>query len=179
MNQRHPWSGYSLYELLMTLSIAAIIFGLGLPSFGRLTADKRLYVESTAFFHAVHRARQESIVRRRVVSICPSADAQYCDPDGDWSRGWIIFANKGWTGLGERDDTETLISHHRVGKTARIEANRAIFSFRSTHKRATNGTLIVCDRSGRAEPRAVIISYTGRPRVAREDTRGRAYQCAD
>ena len=178
MHQRHRRAGYSLYELLMTLALASIIFGLAMPSFGRLVADKRLLVESTALFHAVHRARQESIVRRRVVSICPSAVALYCDPDGDWSRGWIVFANKGWTGLGVRDDGEALISHHRVGESAQIQANRAVFSFRSTHLRATNGTLIVCDRNGRAEARAVVISYTGRPRVARQNTRGEPYQCA-
>lgn len=179
MKQRHRRAGYSLYELLMTLGLAAIIFGLGIPSFAHLAADKRLLVESTALFHAVHRARQESIVRRRVVSICPSVDSQYCDPDGNWSRGWIIFANRGWNGLGVRDDGEALISHHRVGETVRIKANRAVFSFRSTHLRATNGTLIVCDQDRRAETRAVIISYTGRPRVARKNTRGKAYQCAD
>jgi len=179
MNQQHRQAGYSLYELLMTLSLAAIILGLGIPSFGRLVADKRLLVESTALFHAVHRARQESVVRRRVVSICPSVDSLYCDPDGDWSRGWIVFANKGWNGQGVRDDGEALISHHRVSKTVRIKANRAVFSFRSTHLRATNGTLIVCDQDSRAETRAVVISYTGRPRVARKNTRGKVYQCAD
>lgn len=179
MTKRHRLAGYSLYELLMTLGLAIIILGLGVPSFSHLSADKRLLVESNALFHAVHRARQESIVRRRVVTICPSTDARYCDPEGNWSQGWIVFANKGWKGLRVRDDDEALISHHRVGETARIKANRAVFSFRSTHLRATNGTLIVCDRSGRAEPRAVVVSYTGRPRVARENTRGEAYQCAD
>ena len=43
----------------------------------------------------------------------------------------------------------------------------------------TNGTLIFCDRAGRARPRALVISYTGRPRVAYEDTRGRPYRCPD
>ena len=60
-------SGYSLYELLITLSIAVVILSLGVPSFGHLLADKQLRVESTALFHAIHRARQESVVRRRVV----------------------------------------------------------------------------------------------------------------
>ncbi len=178
MNQRYRQMGYSLYELIMTLGLAAIILGLGVPSFGHLAADKRLLVESTALFHAVHRARQESIVRRRVVTICPSADARYCDPEGDWSQGWIVFVNRGRTGLALRNDSETLISHHKVGATAQIRSNRAAFSFRSTHLRATNGTLTICDRSNRAESRAVVISYTGRPRVARKNTRGKAYQCA-
>ena len=179
MKQRHALAGYSLYELLMTLGLAAIVLGLGVPSFGHLVADKRLRVESTALFHAVHRARQESIVRRRVVSICPSQDESHCDPDGNWSRGWIVFANKGRTGLSLRSEGETLISHHRVSEFAWIKSNRAVFSFRSTHLRATNGTVVVCDPSGRADARAVVISYTGRPRVARENTRGKAYQCAD
>ncbi len=179
MQRQNQSSGYSLYELLVTLTIAATILGLGLPSLGSLMADKRLRVESNALFHAVHRARQESIVRRRVVTICPSRDSLYCDAEGDWSKGWIIFANIGRTGLNIRTDAESLIRHHQVGEMARIQANRATFSFRSTHLRATNGTLIVCDRSGRSESRAVVISYTGRPRVARKDRRGKAYECVD
>ena len=175
----HRTAGYSLYELLMTLGLASIVLGLGIPSFGSLVADKRLLVESNALFHAVHRARQESVVRRRVVTICPSTDAEYCDPDGRWSSGWILFANKGWTGLNSRSDGEALISHHRVGTNVQIKSNRNVFSFRSTHLRATNGTLVVCDRSSRAAARAVVISYTGRPRVARVNTRGKTYQCAD
>ena len=44
--------------------------------------------------------------------------------------------------------------------------------------RATNGTLVVCDARDRAEARAVIVSYTGRPRVAWEDAAGKPYDCA-
>jgi type IV fimbrial biogenesis protein FimT len=178
MSRYQPIAGYSLYELIMTLAVAAVVLGLGVPPLGHLVADQRLGVESNALFHAIHRARQESIVRRRVVSICASNDAEYCDPDGDWSRGWIVFANKGRTGLALRDEGERLISQHKVGATARIRSNRRVFSFRSTHLRATNGTLIVCDRSERAVSRAVIVSYTGRPRVARKNTRGVPYRCA-
>ena len=31
----------------------------------------------------------------------------------------------------------------------------------------------------RTENRALVISYTGHPRVTRKDTKGRRYQCAD
>lgn len=179
MYQRHRAGGYSLYELLMTLGLAIVIFGLGLPSFGSLLADKRLRAETDALFHTIHLARQESIVRRRVVTICPSVDGQYCDADGRWSEGWILFANLGRSGSGRRDDDEAFLKYHRVGKTAVVQSNRLSYSFRSTQERATNGTLIVCDRAGRAATRAVIVSYTGRPRVARRDPRGNDYRCAD
>ena len=59
------------------------------------------------------------------------------------------------------------------------EQNRRGFTLRATQKRATNGTIVVCDRAGRARPKALVISYTGRPRVAFETTRGEPYVCAD
>lgn len=171
--------GYTLYELVMTLGLAALILGLGLPSLGRLVADNRLRAESDALFHAVHGARQASVTRRHVVTLCPSRDGLAC-ADGDaWSIGWIVFENRGASGHGRRDEGEPVLARHTVAADVRIEANRSHFAFRSTVRRATNGTLRVCDRSRRAADRAVVISYTGRPRVAREDTRGRPYRCAD
>ena len=71
-------SGYSLFELIMTLALVALIVTIGLPSFGNILANNRLRVEVDALFHAIHRARQESIGRRRVVSLCPSSDGKTC-----------------------------------------------------------------------------------------------------
>ena len=77
----HPTArpgGYSLFELLVTLFLAATLLGLALPSLDGLIADKRLRSEADALFHAVHVARKASITRRRVVSICPSSDGRSC-----------------------------------------------------------------------------------------------------
>jgi type IV fimbrial biogenesis protein FimT len=170
--------GYSLFELVMTLALAGLVLGLGLPSLGSIVADQRLRAETDALFHAVHLARKESIVRRRIVTICPSRDGTSCDADGDWSAGWIMFANIGRSTLGHRQDTETLLRTHVVGSTAILSSNRAGYAFRATHERATNGTVVFCDRRNRTPARALVISYTGRPRVARTDNRGRPYTCA-
>ena len=171
--------GYSLYELIMTLALAALILTLGLPSFGSLVADKRLRVETDALFHAVHVARKSSIVRRRVVSLCPSLDGASCNPGYDWSDGWIVFANVDRDDPPEVDENEPIISRHAVDDTVQILANRRGFTLRSTHLRATNGTLVVCDRAGRARSRAVVISYTGRPRVTPTNSSGDDYQCVN
>ena len=48
-----------------------------------------------------------------------------------------------------------------------------------TQLRATNGTFVVCDEAGRVPPRALVVSYTGRPRVAMETPRGEPYSCPD
>ena len=179
MNSGKRAGGYSLFELLMTLGLVAVLMGVGVPSLGALAADKRLRVEVDALFHAIYLARTESIARRRVVSICPSLDGQYCSPGYDWSDGWIVFVNKGLRKSLERADDEVLLRHHQVSESSRIMSNRQGFSLRSTELRATNGTLVFCDRARRTESRALVVSYTGRPRVTRKDRGGKPYDCAD
>jgi len=171
--------GYSLYELLMTLTLAAIIIGLGLPSFAGITARNRQHAEINALFHAIHVARKESIMRRRVVSLCPSIDAISCNPGRDWSTGWLMFANHDADEPPRIDAGEPLLQAHTVGENVKITANRRGFTLRATQKRATNGTFVVCDTAGRIAPKALVVSYTGRPRVTLKTTRGDPYACAD
>ena len=179
MNLGARTDGYSLFELVMTLALVALLMTVGLPSLGGLAADKYLRTEVNALWHAVYLARTESIARRRVVSICPSLDGQYCDASYDWSNGWILFVNKGMQDPLRRDDDEVLLQHHQVSESSRISSNRRGFSLRATQLRATNGTIVFCDRAERAQSRALVISYTGAPRVTREDRAGNAYACAD
>jgi type IV fimbrial biogenesis protein FimT len=162
----------------MTLGLFAIVMTLGLPSFGNMLASHRLRVEIDMLFHAVHLARQESVVRRRVVTICPTKDALTCEQTLDWSGGWMMFVNDDRSSADTRDEGEPILRHSRPDRSVRITANRQSFSLRSTELRATNGTLVFCDPAGRIPPRALVISYTGRPRVATKDSRGRPYQCA-
>ncbi len=178
MCQRWTCGGYSLYELLLTLGVAAVVLSLGLPSLAFFAADKRLRAEADALFHAIHLARQQSITARRVITLCPSIDGESCDPERRWSTGWILIANAAGGAEARRSDAEPVIWRHKVGKSVQIDANRRYFSFRSTVRRATNGTFKICDPARRAPTRAVVVSYTGRPRVAYQDRQSRAYACA-
>ena len=171
--------GYTLYELLLTLTLVAVLVGLGLPSFSGMAARNRLHVEINALFHAIHLARKESIMRRRVVSICPSVDGLTCEPSRDWSTSWLMFENTDKDEPPRRDPGEPLLQAHIVSEHVQIMANRRGFTLRATQKRATNGTFVVCDRADRVTPRALVVSYTGRPRVTQKTRRGEPYSCAD
>ena len=171
-------TAYTLFELLMTLALAAIILSVGIPSFGSLVADNRLRAQANSLFHAVHLARKESITRRRVVSLCPSNDGENCNPTFDWSAGWIMFVNDARRDELTRSPTEPLLRYQKGDAQTVVLANRRGFSLRSTELRATNGTIVFCDPENRTAARALVISYTGRPRVTRKDSRGRPYSCA-
>lgn len=172
-------AAHTLYELLVTLSIAAIVLSVGLPSFGRLIADQRLRAQVDPLFHAIHLARKISITRRQVATLCPSIDGNRCSNQYDWSPGWILFVNVDRDWPAERDDNEPLLRWHQGDERVRIVSNRRSFTLRATELRATNGTLIVCDRAGRTASRGLVVSYTGRPRVALTRTDGSAYRCPD
>ena len=171
--------GYTLFELLLTALLIAVLLTLTLPSLSATLARHRQHAEINALFHAFHHARKESIMRRRVVSLCPSDDKLTCGENADWSNGWLMFENKDRDSPPRMDPGEILLLSHKVDPTLRIVANRRGFTLRATFLRATNGTLIVCDRARRVRARALVVSYTGRPRVATEDRRGNAYDCAD
>lgn len=171
--------GFTLYELLLTLALGAVLVSVGLPAFGSLLARSRQVIEINSLFHALHLARKESIVHRHVVTLCPSADGRSCLPGTDWSGGWIMFRNEDGDSPPQVDDGESVILRHTVAGSVRIAANRQSFTLRATFRRATNGTFVVCDTAGRIRPKGLVVSYTGRPRVAVERPDGTPYRCAD
>ena len=179
MERRQRTNGFSLYELVITMGLFALILTLGVPSFGAIVANHRLRVEVDKLFHAIHHARKASVTRRRVVTICPTVNGRDCGESADWSTGWMMFVNVDRDWPARREADEPVLKWLKVHPRNRVVANRRSFSLRSVDLRATNGTLVFCDRAGRARPRALVVSYTGRPRVAYEDRRGRPYSCPD
>ena len=171
--------GFSVLELLVTILLAALILGIGLPSLGNSIARQRQSAEINALFHALYLARKESIRRRRFVSICPSADGIRCAPGRDWTQGWLMFENTDRDEPPDNDPDEPVIRVHTGDPLVRVQANRRGFTSRTVLRRATNGTLIYCDAAGRIAPKALVVSYTGRPRVATRQRNGRPYECAD
>lgn len=170
--------GFTLFELLVTLAVVATLIAIGVPSLGAVSARQRQHAEINALFHAVHLARKESIVRRQPVTLCPSADGRQCRAGRDWSDGWILFVNTDGDSPARVDAGEPVLSRRGGPPSVRITANRRSFTLRSVFRYATNGTIVVCDDAGRIPPRAVVVSWTGRPRVALETPRGAPYRCA-
>lgn len=84
-------SGVTLIELMVTLSILAILMALAVPSYQGLIASSRLSSASADFSTTLAQARQSAIKSGHRITVCKSADGAACAESGNWEQGWILF----------------------------------------------------------------------------------------
>ena len=170
--------GFTLIEALCCLALLAVVLGWGTPTFREISLNAARSREVSQFVQAVYLARSEAIKRNRVVSLCPSRDGATCGPAGTrWHEGWTVFVNDDRDSPANRDDGEMLLRVHVPWNSGQIVANRATLSFRSFGQSGVTATVTFCDRRGPGAARAVIISQSGRPRVASQNASGGALSC--
>ena len=94
MNDRKN-AGFTLIELMMTLLVAGVVLGFGIPAFTEFIANNRMAASVNDFTSAIHMARTEAVKRRANVTLCPSADWNTDNPScanaGSFADGWIVF----------------------------------------------------------------------------------------
>ena len=172
-------AGVTLWELCFTIAIVGVVVGIGAPSFQRFALDARLIADVNAFVSAVQLARSEAAKRGRSVVVCKTADLVACgDSEIDYDAGWMVFVNEDDLDPPTRAVSEPLLLAYAPTAEGTIVSNRRFYEFRAYRRRSTNGTVTFCDARGTAAARAVIVSYTGRPRVAVVGPGDRPLTCA-
>lgn len=167
--------GFTLWELLCTLAVAAVLLGSGVPALSSLLLDGRQKADVNAWVLAVQLARSEAFKRGHPVIVCRTVDTWRCADAA--TAGWMVFVNLDGASPPHRSPAEPLLYAHTPELTGTIVGNQPFYEFRPG-RRSTNGTTVFCDRRGAAAARAVIVSYTGRPRVDTRDGDGRPLVCA-
>jgi len=93
-NLRHQ-SGVSMIELLVTVSIAAVLAAIAVPNMSGLMADARLSSQTDLLIATLNGARLEAVRQRANIKLCPAANANSdtaCSTTvADWSKGWLVM----------------------------------------------------------------------------------------
>lgn len=171
-------SGVTLWEMLVVLAVLAILAGLSAPSVESVMLDSQRTAHVNAFVTAIQLARSEAAKRSRPVVVCKSADRLTCaGSELHYDAGWMVFVNEDDERPPHRSVTEPLLHAYRPEPGTSIRSNRPRFEFRPFRRRSTNGTVIFCDRRGATAARAVVVSYTGRPRASDSAPGGQPLTC--
>lgn len=173
-------SGFSMVELLVTLAVASILLVSAAPSVVDLVRDSRIRTQINLLLTDVHLARIEAIKRGRAVVICRSSDGRSCDRGGgsrsNWSAGWIVYVNI--DGDKQRDPGEPLLqSRSALPGRMRLWFNQWWRISYHPDGSARSGSFTLCDSRGAGHGRALIIYYTGRPRIAGKRADGNPLNC--
>ena len=180
----HPCRrGFTLIEFMVTLAVAAILLGLAVPSFRTFIQNSRLQAPATDLLHAIQLARTEAIKRQQNVVVCASTDSSSANAScsgGDFTSGWIVFADDGPAPDWQRQPSETLIStHSNVDSGVNIKSdNDHIVAYASNGFPASPGAsgktptanISICDSRGnvasagtQSVARAILVD----PRIGR------------
>lgn len=157
-----PSSGHTLIELLVVCAIVGILGALALPEAEAFVRTARQRARVTAFVVSIQLARGEALRRGHPVTLCPSDDGESCGKD--LSAGWIVFDDR--KGDRDRGPGDDLIDRYEAPRAGAVKATIKVYTWRTMGRRATNGTVTFCDGGDGSRSRAVVISPTGRPRVA-------------
>lgn len=170
--------GFTLLELLVTLTVVTVIVFIAVPALGWLVLDVRMTADVNAFVTSIQLARSETAKRAAPVVVCKTADHRACGgAELDYEDGWMVFVGEDGDDRLAPDASGSLLFSYTPSMEGTIRSNRSRYVFRPYYRRSTNGTIVFCDRRGPGAARAVIISYTGRPRVAARGLGDRALEC--
>jgi len=74
--------GFTLVELLIVMSVLAVLLAAGVPQFGEFMRNQRLKSASFDLFSSLVLARSEAITRNTRVTVAPTG--------GAWTNGWTV-----------------------------------------------------------------------------------------
>ena len=188
--------GFTMVEVLVVMTISAILLAMAIPSFERLMRTNRVSSATNSMLAALDLARSEAIRRSGVVTVCRSTNADAPNPacssaaaggyaDNDWASGWIVFAKApaNVLNLGTFEANDELILRQTPFQAMAqqrliMESTLANNQWRAYGPRGLNAgganeiTLFIDVRDTAVAVRSnmarcLVANITGRPQVAR------------
>ena len=88
-------SGFTLYELLITVVIVGIILSLGVPNMAEFRQNSRITNTANELLSTFQQARSEAARSKSNVTICASSNPLASNPScgGSFDVGWMIFTD--------------------------------------------------------------------------------------
>lgn len=130
---RHPAAmrGFTLVELMVTVSIAAILLMAGVPSFVEFQRNSELTGAANSLLASINAARSEAMKRNFNAMVVPTDGA-------NWKNGWTVFVDSNMNA--SLDASDMVIS--------RREALPAYFSVTGTKSAAGSAPYVIFNGSG-------------------------------
>jgi type IV fimbrial biogenesis protein FimT len=134
--KKRQQTGFTLYELMITLLVLSIILAFGVPNLGEFTRNSRMTGTANDLHAAFQLARSEAARAKTNITICASANALDAGADcgGTWDQGYIVFVDENGD-LMRGGANETVLRAHGPaanGVLLAVANDATYFSFAAT-----------------------------------------------
>lgn len=171
-------SGFTVHEALVSLGIIVSLSALASGA-ASLLARERVVVQTNALMGDLALARSEAIKRQQQITLCQSQDGQRCSRAPHWHEGWVLFVD-----IDEDrqvDANEAILNAHQAwdtGFSLRLgNNNRNHLYYKPSGAVSASDSFFLCGPEGSAQAKAIIIYYTGRPRLSTTTSDGKPIRC--
>jgi type IV fimbrial biogenesis protein FimT len=159
-------NGFTLLELIVTMTILVITLTLGIPSLHQWIQRSKTTNLQYTLLHSIHYARTQAIQLQSTITVC--SGVRHCEDD--WGSHVIIFNDLDSNGV--LGSNEPLLKYMDIGVLGeqldwRSFRRKPYLQFDSRGlTRALNGTFHFCPSSSDKHLKfAIILSRTGRARI--------------
>lgn len=163
-------AGFSLIELIATVSVLAIILSIAVPSFTTLLQGARASGAYHLLITSLAAARLRAVKDNAPVTVCPSADGRTCRSDEVWSDGWIVYRDPGRDA--QPQGIDSVIQHFDGvggGLQLRTTSGRSRVRFLPAGwAYGSNLSIRLCRPGRNGFLGSVIVNNAGRPRTERQ-----------
>ena len=156
--------GFSLLELAVTASIAAILVVAGVPVLAEFAAETKVRSAASEVLLTLAQARNAAATHAVDVTLCPERPAGRCSDEADWASGWTI--QRGSVDADGAIDEARVLARIRRAPDVEIRSTRRRIEFQPDGTAGgNNATFRICLPDSKARQRRVILSNAGRARV--------------
>jgi len=186
-------NGFTIIELLIVMVVVAIFATIAIPSMMGAIQNNRLVTQGNDFLGTLYYARSEAIKLSDDVVVCSSSNGTSCNGvDSNWSAGWIVWHDADGDGAvanttteilrvaGELDAGNTMIERSPPSTAPPAPPVPVILTqvtFSSRGLSDAEGSWVLCDNRGVDEARSVVLSQSGRGKIAETTAIGGALTC--
>jgi len=180
----HVQAGLTLFEMLITVAILAIMVTMVGPNVSSILIKNRITADINSLSAIVQRARFTGVNEQVNVTLCPSID--YINCVDDWQRGKMVFIDS--NGNSKIDNNETLIAtSDAINQRNLILGASGSLLFFEDGSIDTRTSIIICpDTRDASYASAVLLTLNGRIAVAidsdndglKEDLSGSPLACS-
>lgn len=158
--------GFTLLELMVALTVLAILLSVGVPSFATFTQNNRVTTQTNELVSALNLARSEAIRRGAPTTV------EAVQPASGFAAGWCVYVGNG--GCGDPDNV-LRVYPPMTRMAVESDATAIVFDARGARRSPANASVTVtiapddCAAGTAERARRLEIALTGRINLERID----------